>query len=76
MYGLPGEIVRPGCSLRDLLECRKATGSLALDVETYLQKIDQLLETGETSENAAAEPAPPAKAAAKPAVKKTPPIGR
>ena len=50
MYGLPGEIVRPGCSLRDLLECRKATGSLALDVETYLQKIDQLLETGETSE--------------------------
>ncbi len=33
-------------------------------------------ETGSSSEAAAAEPASPAKAAAKPAVKKTPPIGR
>ncbi len=50
MYELSEEIVRPGCSLRELLEYRKASGSLALDVSVYLQKIDELLETGETSE--------------------------
>ena len=50
MYGLSGEIVRPGCSLRELLEHRKASGSLALDIEIYLQRIDDLLETGETTE--------------------------
>jgi diguanylate cyclase (GGDEF)-like protein len=50
MYGLSGEIVRPGCPLRDLLEYRKASGSLAMDVDAYLKRIDELLETGETSE--------------------------
>jgi len=50
MYELSGDIVRPGCSLRELLQYRKASGSLALDVEAYLQKIDELLESGETSE--------------------------
>jgi diguanylate cyclase (GGDEF)-like protein len=50
MYGLSGKIVRPGCSLRQLLEYRKASGSLALDVDTYLRRIDELLETGDTSD--------------------------
>ena len=50
MYGLSGEIVRPGCSLRALLEYRKASGSLALDIDAYLQRIDELLETGDTTE--------------------------
>jgi diguanylate cyclase (GGDEF)-like protein len=50
MYGLSGDIVRPGCSLRDLLEHRKASGSLAMDVEAYLLRIDELLKSGETSE--------------------------
>jgi diguanylate cyclase (GGDEF)-like protein len=50
MYGLSGEVVRPGCSLRELLEYRKASGSLALDVGDYLRRIDELLESGETTE--------------------------
>ena len=50
MYGLSADVVRPGCSLRKLLEYRKASGSLALDVDAYLQRIGELLETGETSE--------------------------
>lgn len=50
MYGLSGDIVRPGCGLRELLEHRKASGSLALDVDAYLEKIEHLLGTGETSE--------------------------
>jgi diguanylate cyclase (GGDEF)-like protein/PAS domain S-box-containing protein len=50
MYGLSAEVVGPGCSLRELLEHRKAAGSLALDVDVYIQRIDELLDTGETSE--------------------------
>jgi diguanylate cyclase (GGDEF)-like protein len=50
MYGLSGDIVRPGCSLRELLEYRKASGSLALEVDDYVHQIEALLETGETSE--------------------------
>ena len=50
MYNLSEAIVRPGCSLRELLEYRKVSGSLALDVDTYQQQIDELLETGETTE--------------------------
>jgi diguanylate cyclase (GGDEF)-like protein len=50
MYRLSEDVVRPGCSLRQLLDCRKASGSLGLDVDAYLQKIDELLKSGETSE--------------------------
>ena len=50
LYGLSGDVVRPGCSLRELLEYRKLSGSLALDVDAYLRRIDELLESGATSE--------------------------
>jgi diguanylate cyclase (GGDEF)-like protein len=50
MYELSAEVVRPGCSLRELLEYRKASGSLALDVDAYMQRIEELLDSGETSE--------------------------
>jgi diguanylate cyclase (GGDEF)-like protein/PAS domain S-box-containing protein len=50
MYGLSADVVGPGCSLRDLLEHRKAAGSLALDVDAYFKRIDELLKTRETSE--------------------------
>jgi diguanylate cyclase (GGDEF)-like protein len=50
MYELSGDIVRPGCTLRELLEYRKASGSLALEIDAYLQQIDELLETGQTTE--------------------------
>ena len=35
MYGLPAEIVKPGCTLRDVIGHRIATGSLDRDLEEY-----------------------------------------
>jgi diguanylate cyclase (GGDEF)-like protein len=35
MYGLSRDVVKPGCSLRDLIEHRKQTGSFKGDVEKY-----------------------------------------
>jgi len=39
MYNVSPKIVRPGCSLRELLQHRKETGLFAGDVESYCQKI-------------------------------------
>ena len=39
MYGLSPEIVRPGCSFRDLLRHRKDSGSFIGDVELYCDDI-------------------------------------
>jgi diguanylate cyclase (GGDEF)-like protein len=50
MYRLSDDIVRPGCSLRQLVEYRKASGSLAQDADAYLHRIEELLETAETTE--------------------------
>jgi diguanylate cyclase (GGDEF)-like protein/PAS domain S-box-containing protein len=36
MYGLSPEIVKPGCTLRDLLEHRKAAGNFSGDVDQYI----------------------------------------
>ena len=36
LYNLSSEIVKPGCTLRELLEHRKETGTLALDIEEYV----------------------------------------
>jgi diguanylate cyclase (GGDEF)-like protein len=38
MYGLPADIVRPGCSLRKLLEARTAAGTFGGDIEAYLAR--------------------------------------
>ena len=39
MYGLSPEIVKPGCTLRDLIKNRISTGSLNLDPEIYRSEI-------------------------------------
>jgi methyl-accepting chemotaxis protein len=36
MYGLTREEAQPGCLLRDLLECRKASGTFFQDVDEYV----------------------------------------
>ena len=50
MYGLSASVVRPGCTLLELIEHRKLSGSLVMDADAYLKRIDALLETRETSE--------------------------
>jgi diguanylate cyclase (GGDEF)-like protein/PAS domain S-box-containing protein len=39
MYGLSREVVRPGCTFRDLLRHRQATGSFQGDVERYCDDV-------------------------------------
>jgi diguanylate cyclase (GGDEF)-like protein len=38
IYGLSAEVVRPGCSLRQLLEARKAAGTFGDDIDSYLAR--------------------------------------
>ncbi|HEY2134956.1 MAG TPA: EAL domain-containing protein [Xanthobacteraceae bacterium] len=38
MYGLSADVVRPGCSLRELLEARTAAGTFGGDIESYLER--------------------------------------
>jgi diguanylate cyclase (GGDEF)-like protein len=49
MYSLSPEIVRPGCTLRALIEHRKETGLFAGDVEQYCADIMSLIKRGETA---------------------------
>jgi len=46
MYGLSPEIVKPGCTLRDLIQNRIATGSLNLDPDKYRAEILASVQTG------------------------------
>jgi diguanylate cyclase (GGDEF)-like protein len=39
MYGLSPEIVKPGCTFRDVIAHRKATGSFAGDVDEYCARV-------------------------------------
>ena len=39
MYGLSSDVVKPGCSLRDLIRHRHDTGSLAGEVDAYCDEI-------------------------------------
>jgi len=39
MYGLSPDVVRPGCTLHDVIHHRKATGSLPGDVEQYCEEV-------------------------------------
>jgi diguanylate cyclase (GGDEF)-like protein/PAS domain S-box-containing protein len=48
MYGLSRDVVKPGCSLRDLLEHRKATGSFAGDIDRYMAEMFDTLSAGTT----------------------------
>jgi diguanylate cyclase (GGDEF)-like protein/PAS domain S-box-containing protein len=39
MYGLSAEIVKPGCSLREVIAHRKETGSFVGDIDQYLEMV-------------------------------------
>lgn len=49
MYGLSPEIVKPGCTLRELIQHRKDTGSFLGDPEPYCASILDRVAQGETS---------------------------
>ncbi len=46
MYQLPREVAKPGCTLRDLLEHRKATGTFPGDIDQYLTEMFEALAAG------------------------------
>ena len=50
MYGLSTDVVRPGCAFRDLLYHRKATGSLAGDIDDYQSALRADLARGKAGE--------------------------
>ena len=39
MYGLSAEVVKPGCSFREVIAHRKETGSFVGDVEHYVEVV-------------------------------------
>ncbi|MDO9412927.1 MAG: methyl-accepting chemotaxis protein [Pseudolabrys sp.] len=47
MYGMSHDVVKPGCTLRDLIRNRIATGSLDLDPELYRQEILSAARSGQ-----------------------------
>jgi diguanylate cyclase (GGDEF)-like protein/PAS domain S-box-containing protein len=51
MYGLSPELVKPGCTLRKLLDYRIEVNSFSGDVEEYVAKLADQLSSGETSSN-------------------------
>jgi methyl-accepting chemotaxis protein len=51
MYSLSPDVVKPGCTLKELIEHRKATGLFTGDVDTYVQKILDGVNAGTTKGN-------------------------
>jgi diguanylate cyclase (GGDEF)-like protein len=39
MYGLSADVIKPGCSFREVIAHRKATGSFAGDVDKYIARV-------------------------------------
>ena len=37
MYGLSADVVKPGCSFRDVIAHRKETGSFVGDIDHYIE---------------------------------------
>jgi methyl-accepting chemotaxis protein len=51
MYKLSPEIVKPGCTLKQLIEHRKATGLFSGDVDSYVKKIFDAMALGKSQEH-------------------------
>jgi hypothetical protein len=51
MYGLPPDVVKPGCTLKELIEVRKGTGLFTGDVDAYCKKILEDVHSGHTRES-------------------------
>ena len=50
MYNLSPEIVRPGCSLQELMQHRKETGLFSGDVEAYCRQIFKNIDKGQSTQ--------------------------
>ncbi|HEX5779599.1 MAG TPA: EAL domain-containing protein [Xanthobacteraceae bacterium] len=50
MYSLPSDIVRPGCSLRRIIEERKRTNTFEGDTDAYLQEISAIVARGKQAQ--------------------------
>jgi PAS domain-containing protein len=50
MYNLSPEIVRPGCSLRKLMQHRKETGLFSGDIEAYCRRIFENIDNGQSTQ--------------------------
>jgi diguanylate cyclase (GGDEF)-like protein/PAS domain S-box-containing protein len=48
MYGLSADVVKPGCTLRDVIRNRQETGSLARDPEQYRAELLSAMAQGKT----------------------------
>ena len=48
MYGLSPEIVKPGCTLTDIINCRMQKGSLGRDPEHYRDELIASMAAGKT----------------------------
>ena len=51
MYKLSPEVVKPGCSLKRLIEYRKETGLFAGDVDSYVKNILEAMTLGKSQEH-------------------------
>ena len=49
MYGLSSDVVKPGCTLRDLLDCRIAAGTFDGDPDEYIARLRGKLAAGTMS---------------------------
>src|SRR5262249_60523335 len=49
MYGLSPELLKPGCTLRDVIRYRIATGSLSRDAEDYRTELLTAMREGKTT---------------------------
>src|SRR6266702_2227613 len=49
MYGLPREIIKPGCTLRDVIQSRIDAGSLDRDPEQYRSELVTAIAQGKTT---------------------------
>ncbi|HLA20768.1 MAG TPA: PAS-domain containing protein, partial [Pseudolabrys sp.] len=50
MYKLSPQIVRPGCSLYELIQHRKETGLFSGDVDAYCRKILDVMHKGDSTQ--------------------------
>jgi diguanylate cyclase (GGDEF)-like protein len=48
MYALSRDIIKPGCTLRELLEHRKASGTFSGDIDRYISEMFETLDAGTT----------------------------
>jgi diguanylate cyclase (GGDEF)-like protein len=48
MYALPPEVVQPGSLLRDLLQCRKDSGTFSDDPDRYVEDLMSVITQGKT----------------------------